>query len=529
MIGLLRSGGVDGILVAGERLLRLEKSAAAEDRIAAARILGEVGNRGFYRHLRPLLADEDVDVRRAALGAAGKIGSARLWPNVLASLDDIALHRAAATALIEAGQDSLPLLISILADPQRDVQVRCRIAAICGHLGGEMATEALQLRMDSEDRRLRTAIIDALDHVGYHAPGAQRANIDDILWQELTDTAWILASLDDIGAAPECAPLARALRQRLAGVRHRCLLLSSFVSGTNVKRAGERLTTKGSQRAYALEVLETTLSGDARRHLLRLFENDPIALRGSLATEFVQQRMASDQRLALLILPGGHRLEPWIRACALYAVGQLQMTQHLDIVTEALDDNELLVRQTAAWALSHLAPDHWQQHVEHRAPALPAQWLAQLVSRTESNNKESGMFLTVEKVMILRAAGIFTEVPEEVLADLAGYLEQLDVAAEEPVYEKGALGRTMYIVADGKVRVHDENRTFVELGPGEFFGELTTLDPEPHSASVTAVDDTQLLVLDRDALYELMATHSTVLRGLIHTLCQRLRDKGRRG
>jgi hypothetical protein len=27
----------------------------------------------------------------------------------------------------------------------------------------------------------------------------------------------------------------------------------------------------------------------------------------------------------------------------------------------------------------------------------------------------------------------------------------------------------MYIVADGKVRVHDETHTFVELGPGEIF------------------------------------------------------------
>jgi len=86
----------------------------------------------------------------------------------------------------------------------------------------------------------------------------------------------------------------------------------------------------------------------------------------------------------------------------------------------------------------------------------------------------------------------------------------------------------MYIVAEGSVRVHNEAQIFVELGAGEIFGELTTLDPEPHSASVTAVDDSQLLALDRDALYELMATHSTVLRGLLHTLCQRLRDKGRR-
>ena len=84
----------------------------------------------------------------------------------------------------------------------------------------------------------------------------------------------------------------------------------------------------------------------------------------------------------------------------------------------------------------------------------------------------------------------------------------------------------MYIIVDGGVRVPDEVRTLVELGPGDFFAELTTLDPVPHSASVTTLLDTQLLGLDRDALYELMASHPEVLRGLIHALCLHLRGKG---
>ena len=286
--------------------------------------------------------------------------------------------------------------------------------------------------------------------------------------------------------------------------------------------------TSVDQRAYALEVLETTLTGDARRHLLRLFEDNTRTLRTSLHTDFPQQRMSQSHRLALLITPGGHRLEPWIRACAIYAAGKLASTELTDVVVEAVDDDDLLIRQTAAWALTRLTPSHWRQHIRRQADTFSPAWVEQLTQTTTQAHKESLMFLTVEKVMILRSVSVFAEVPEEVLADLAGYLEQIDVAAEEPVYEKGALGRTMYIVAEGSVRVHNEAQIFVELGAGEIFGELTTLDPEPHSASVTAVDDSQLLALDRDALYELMATHSTVLRGLLHTLCQRLRDKGRR-
>ena len=73
--------------------------------------------------------------------------------------------------------------------------------------------------------------------------------------------------------------------------------------------------------------------------------------------------------------------------------------------------------------------------------------------------------------------------------------------------------------------MHDEVRTFVRLGERDFFGELTTLDPEPHSATVTAEEDTRLLGLNRDLLYELMADHPEVLKGIIHELCRRLRIK----
>jgi CRP-like cAMP-binding protein len=135
------------------------------------------------------------------------------------------------------------------------------------------------------------------------------------------------------------------------------------------------------------------------------------------------------------------------------------------------------------------------------------------------------MLLTIEKVMVLKSVHVFAGVPEDVLANLSSYLEETDVAAGEMVYEKGDLGDTMFIIVDGKARVHDEARTFVELGARDFFGELTTLDPEPHSASVSALEDTRLLGLHRDDLYELMSGYPEVLKGIIHELCNRLRGK----
>jgi CRP-like cAMP-binding protein len=118
---------------------------------------------------------------------------------------------------------------------------------------------------------------------------------------------------------------------------------------------------------------------------------------------------------------------------------------------------------------------------------------------------------------------MFEEASEEVLAEVAAILEEVEVAAAEPVFAKGDAGDSMYIIAEGRLRVCDGERTVGELGPGEVFGELALLDPEPRLFTVAALEDSRLLRLDREAFLELMAGNIEIVRGVLHVLCERLR------
>ena len=60
----------------------------------------------------------------------------------------------------------------------------------------------------------------------------------------------------------------------------------------------------------------------------------------------------------------------------------------------------------------------------------------------------------------------------------------------------------------GAVRVHGGDKFIASLGPGEVFGELAALDPEPR--------------MGHAELGELMTEHSEVGNGIIHVLCRRL-------
>lgn len=129
------------------------------------------------------------------------------------------------------------------------------------------------------------------------------------------------------------------------------------------------------------------------------------------------------------------------------------------------------------------------------------------------------MLLTIEKVLILKSVKIFSSVPEPQLVDLATIVESVDYEAGELVMRQGDLGTSMYIVANGKVRIFEGERELGTLGNRAVFGELAALDPEPRAASIEALEDCTLLKLEGEALYDLMSGNKEVTRGIVHVLC----------
>jgi CRP-like cAMP-binding protein len=134
------------------------------------------------------------------------------------------------------------------------------------------------------------------------------------------------------------------------------------------------------------------------------------------------------------------------------------------------------------------------------------------------------MILPIERVMILKSVSIFSSTPVEYLANVAEFLEEVEVRVGETIIEKGELGRSLYIIVDGRVHMHNGDKHLAILGSREVFGEWAALDPEPRAATATALSDTLLFRLEYDALYELMEADVEVVQGIIHILCKRLRS-----
>jgi CRP-like cAMP-binding protein len=129
----------------------------------------------------------------------------------------------------------------------------------------------------------------------------------------------------------------------------------------------------------------------------------------------------------------------------------------------------------------------------------------------------------VERVAALHRVDLFAGVPGRVLAAVAAATTEVRAAPGDVLIEEGAVEAHLYAVVEGRVRVHRGDQTLVELGSATTVGELAVLVPQPRAASVTALEPTLALRLDKAVLDDLLVGWPELAGGVIAALVARLR------
>ncbi len=129
----------------------------------------------------------------------------------------------------------------------------------------------------------------------------------------------------------------------------------------------------------------------------------------------------------------------------------------------------------------------------------------------------------VERVAALHRVDLFAGVPGRVLAAVAEATTEVRAAPDDVLIEEGAVEAHLYALVEGRVRVHRGDETLVELGPGVTVGELAALVPQPRAASVTALEPTLALRLDKAVLDDLLFEWPELAHGVIAALVARSR------
>jgi len=365
--GLIRNAGLDGVLLAGDALQALLASPSAAERVRGVRVLGSIGVRSFYQPVLDLLGDREPAVRRAAIAAAGEMGSPELLPALVYRLARRDTAREAADALAAFGPGVEPTLARVLGNPLEEPAIRRAVPLVLGRLATPQAAAILLRHVDAEDEALRHAVDHALVRTVRRRPevAVDVGRVTQAVRAELALAYRALAAAEALGLADGAGPpppggperarhhLALALRERVGRAVDRALLLARVLHpGADVELARAALSDPG-RRAAAVEMIDAVLPRALKRRLVPLLDDRPRAARLREAEGLYElPHLGPEEWLGELLRDES----PWLAAAAAHAAGALGARGTAARVRELLAHPVPWVREAALEALERLLP-----------------------------------------------------------------------------------------------------------------------------------------------------------------------------
>ena len=118
----------------------------------------------------------------------------------------------------------------------------------------------------------------------------------------------------------------------------------------------------------------------------------------------------------------------------------------------------------------------------------------------------------------------FSEVSKTSLTKLCKNVAVQTFENKDVIFKKGTPGEAMYAILSGKVSIHEDEHHFGELSKGDCFGEYALIDNKTRSASVTAIEETKVVRIDRQHFLDLMKKDQGFAQGILSVMIKRHRE-----
>lgn len=343
IVGLIRFGGLDGILHAATHLKNMLESPDANLRKMGAFIIGSLETRSFYQPLRRLIKDPALEVRLSAIEAAGKLCNVKLIPDLLEALTHRDTSQKAGHALARYGQDVLPHLAPYLEN-HAGLPLRMATLRVISLVGGPVAIQLVEPLIFCKERRLCIRSLRVLQRLTANDPTLQ---VNDQRLLQLLENDF----QEYYRWQRERDILSRELQHHTLireAIHEHCesILVSVFETlmllypRRQIQLIAHHLQQKDVRmRSYALELLDNTISLEIKRHLLPILEEN--VLLDEHKPE--EQDVTTDQILSRM----SEYNNSWMNACVLWTIGRNRLMSHQSYVKQALDHKDPMVRETA--------------------------------------------------------------------------------------------------------------------------------------------------------------------------------------
>lgn len=515
VLGLIKHTGLDGFLHAAAHLKALLESPESEARLEGVRVLGVLQAPSFYHPLLPLLDDERIEVQVGAIRAAARIKAPELIPYLVPKLCHPLTRWYAVDALVQCIGQDLTRIEALLRDEGRNAEVRRHLIHVLRQQRSPEVVPLLSAQLECDDERVRAAVYEALLELRDRGLSVEPLRLEEALRGELRRAyEWHLVR----GDLRQIHPLLEeALEYRIRQAEERLLalldLLYAEISRTWLRQSLDERNSR--LRATAVELLDNVVEREFDELLLPLF--------GGSDAEVLE---VADRQLHMVSRPQREHLrqlaccaDDWMRSCALHAIGEGRIEGLEEVVREAMDEAEPMVREAARVAYARLygaADKGGRKELSELEVGLPEE-----LPPREGRGEQRMALSTLEKVFFLKSVPLFEQIPGEDIVGMVPILREVNIEKGEMFIRNGEEGDCLYIVVGGEILVQSEERGEHIIHSREVIGERAVLTEQPRSADCTALTDVVALRIDKGDFWKLMEEQPKITIEVLKVLVDR--------
>jgi CRP-like cAMP-binding protein len=126
---------------------------------------------------------------------------------------------------------------------------------------------------------------------------------------------------------------------------------------------------------------------------------------------------------------------------------------------------------------------------------------------------------------VLGGVPLFSGLSQRDLRRIGTLAEEVWIPTGHHVIDEGKPALDFYVILDGRARVTqgDSKRVLRQLGPGDYFGEMSLIDGKARSASVIAEGTLDVIRLKRSAFRQVLRREPDVALRIMTSLAARVR------
>ena len=150
-------------------------------------------------------------------------------------------------------------------------------------------------------------------------------------------------------------------------------------------------------------------------------------------------------------------------------------------------------------------------------------------NETATARSEPSASAPLAPIDFLRGHPAFRQLPMNALDQIRSYVLRKRVQRGALIFAKGDPGSSVMAVLDGSVRIsvstiNGHEVVLAQVSRGDLFGELAVIDGQPRSANATAVENCELMVIERRNFLPFILSYPEVAIKLLELMSARLRQ-----